>query len=121
ELATPMASTGRHSSSSVGSRATLGWRQNGTTRNRHTPFWRVRLESMFVGKKRWLRGRDLNPRPLGYEPNELPDCSTPRQENRIVSDLRRDVNASSHSNVVDVWTTFASRAARSSALRLSRR
>ena len=27
---------------------------------------------------KWLRGRDLNPRPLGYEPNELPDCSTPR-------------------------------------------
>ena len=26
----------------------------------------------------WLRGRDLNSRPLGYEPNELPDCSTPR-------------------------------------------
>ncbi len=24
-------------------------------------------------------GGDLNPRPLGYEPNELPDCSTPRQ------------------------------------------
>ncbi len=31
------------------------------------------------GLKVWLRGRDLNPRPLGYEPNELPDCSTPRQ------------------------------------------
>ena len=30
----------------------------------------------------WLRGRDLNPRPLGYEPNELPDCSTPRQGQR---------------------------------------
>ena len=29
-----------------------------------------------VGK--WLRGVDLNHRPLGYEPNELPDCSTPR-------------------------------------------
>ena len=29
----------------------------------------------------WLRGRDLNPRPLGYEPNELPDCSTPRHPN----------------------------------------
>src|SRR5437870_13696392 len=27
----------------------------------------------------WLRGRDLNSRPLGYEPNELPDCSTTRQ------------------------------------------
>ena len=30
--------------------------------------------------EKWLRGGDLNPRPLGYEPNELPDCSTPRQE-----------------------------------------
>ena len=30
-------------------------------------------------RRGWLRGRDLNPRPLGYEPNELPDCSTPRQ------------------------------------------
>ena len=26
-----------------------------------------------------LRGQDLNLRPLGYEPNELPGCSTPRQ------------------------------------------
>ena len=26
----------------------------------------------------WLRGLDLNQRPLGYEPNELPGCSTPR-------------------------------------------
>ncbi len=25
----------------------------------------------------WLRGRDLNPRPSGYEPDELPGCSTP--------------------------------------------
>jgi hypothetical protein len=32
-----------------------------------------------VRAKKWLRGGDLNPRPLGYEPNELPDCSTPRQ------------------------------------------
>jgi hypothetical protein len=29
----------------------------------------------------WLRGRDLNPRPSGYEPDELPGCSTPRFEN----------------------------------------
>ena len=27
--------------------------------------------------KGWLRGVDLNHRPLGYEPNELPGCSTP--------------------------------------------
>src|SRR5581483_12273014 len=26
----------------------------------------------------WWRGRDSNPRPSGYEPDELPDCSTPR-------------------------------------------
>ena len=26
----------------------------------------------------WLRGLDLNQGPLGYEPNELPDCSTPQ-------------------------------------------
>src|SRR5882724_9215259 len=29
------------------------------------------------GNFRTLRGLDLNQRPLGYEPNELPDCSTP--------------------------------------------
>jgi hypothetical protein len=34
----------------------------------------------FLRGKSWLRGGDLNPRPLGYEPNELPDCSTPRQD-----------------------------------------
>src|SRR5215831_8871601 len=26
----------------------------------------------------WLRGLDLNKRPSGYEPDELPGCSTPR-------------------------------------------
>jgi hypothetical protein len=51
-------------------------------------FWRVlesgrTAERACIGKTQarlyWLRGRDLNPRPLGYEPNELPDCSTPRR------------------------------------------
>jgi hypothetical protein len=34
-------------------------------------------------KEIWLRGRDLNPRPSGYEPDELPGCSTPHFENNF--------------------------------------
>src|SRR5262249_46393440 len=34
-----------------------------------------------VRRGNWLRGLDLNQRPSGYEPDELPGCSTPRDEN----------------------------------------
>jgi hypothetical protein len=30
-----------------------------------------------------LRGQDLNLRPSGYEPDELPGCSTPRQRKTL--------------------------------------
>jgi hypothetical protein len=36
------------------------------------------LAFLHAFKHGWLRGLDLNQRPLGYEPNELPDCSTSR-------------------------------------------
>jgi len=36
------------------------------------------VERKFLTTSKWERGLDLNQRPPGYEPDELPDCSTPR-------------------------------------------
>ena len=36
----------------------------------------------------WVRRLDLNQRPLGYEPNELPDCSTPLHIINIINIIK---------------------------------
>ena len=44
---------------------------------RHRPFYNLAVFQFRNWKNKW-RGPDLNRRPRGYEPRELPGCSTPR-------------------------------------------
>jgi hypothetical protein len=55
---------------------------------------RKRREALPIGRASYQhlpewRGWDLNPRPSGYEPDELPNCSTPRREGHSTADPRR--------------------------------
>ena len=46
-----------------------------------------RRDNRYTTGPNWLRKMDLNHRPLGYEPNELPDCSIPRYKpNKLMAE-----------------------------------
>ena len=53
-----------------------------------------------------MRGQDLNLRPSGYEPDELPGCSTPRQKKTRRPECRRHVRVLVTENMFEVSFVF---------------
>ena len=54
--------------------------------------WRSSRPVINCATATWLRGQDLNLRPSGYEPDELPGCSTPRLYSRNIQRISRHCN-----------------------------
>ena len=54
-----------------------------------------------------MRGRDLNPRPPGYEPDELPNCSTPRCACALISRTRKLLYNSFSPKSITFYNFFA--------------
>ena len=66
---------------------------NGARRNRTADTWSFNpLLYQLSYRAKILREQDLNLRPSGYEPDELPSCSTPRLNGPIIIRCRSHVN-----------------------------
>ena len=57
---------------------TFSWWFQAESNRRHKDFQSFALPTEL--QNQWLRGKDLNQRPPGYGPDELPGCSTSRQD-----------------------------------------
>src|ERR1700733_11447714 len=58
----------------------------------------------------WWRGEDLNLRPSGYEPDELPDFSTPRRRMHSTRVTRHRSQRPGNDQPTSPWTGRAPRA-----------
>ena len=76
-----------------------GWNRTADIRIFSPPLYQLSYRGIY--KK--LRGKDLNLRPPGYEPDELPDCSTPRYYKNGWWWIRTTEGVASRFTVCPLW------------------